>query len=360
MGDLVMSGPAIRALKETFSARVTVLTSSMAAGIARFMPAVDDVMVFDLPWVKTKKASPQDIPEIVKLVKEKHFDACIIFTVYSQNPLPAAMLAYMAGIPKVLAYCRENPYGLLTDWVPDKEPYELIRHQVKRDIDLVKHIGAIPSCEQLKLNVTYSLWPAIEKKLAKAGVDLSKPWMILHPGVSEEKRQYPVKNWISAGRLIIEETGYQLVLTGTSSELPLTQLIVESIGPESTTIAGQLNLAELVCLIMHAPLLLSVNTGTVHIAAAVNTPVVVLYAQTNPQHTPWKVPHRVLHFGVASGMKSKNEVIAHVDKQLYARPAELPRRREVLNAVTALLSQGGLSSLPSPGIPNENQATPAS
>lgn len=360
MGDLLMSGPAICALKEAFSARITVLTSSMAAGIAELMPGVDDVMVFDLPWVKTKDNTAQHIPEIVKRIKEKKFDAAIIFTVYSQNPLPTAMLTYMAGIPKVLAYCRENPYGLLTDWIPDKEPYELIKHQVRRDTDLVKHIGAIPSCQRLRLNVTYSLWPAIEQKLAASGVDISRPWMILHPGVSEKKRQYPVKNWISAGRLIIEETGYQLVLTGTASELALTQMIAESIGSESSTVAGQLTLAELVCLIMHAPLLLSVNTGTIHIAAAVNTPVVVLYAQTNPQHTPWKVPHKVLPFGVDPAIKSKNEVIAYVDKQIYANPVPIPRPGEVVNAVKALLSPTGLSFQQSHGIPGESQAMPTS
>lgn len=360
MGDLIMSGPAIRALKENFPARITVLTSSMAAGIAQFMPEIDDVMVFDLPWVKTKEKSREQIPEIVQAIKERNFDAAVIFTVYSQNPLPTAMLAYMAGIPKVLAYCRENPYGLLTDWIPDKEPYEMIKHQVKRDIDLVKHIGARPSCESLHLNVTYSLWPAIEQKLAASGVDVSRPWMIFHPGVSEEKRQYPVKNWISAGRLIIEETGYQLVLTGTSSELALTQMISESIGSESSTVAGQLTLAELICLIMHAPLILSVNTGTVHIAAAVNTPVVVLYAQTNPQHTPWKVPYKILPFSVDPALKSKNEIIAHVDKQLYAISTPIPRPSEVFNAVKELLFPDDSTSPQFPGIPGESRAIQAS
>jgi hypothetical protein len=68
----------------------------------------------------------------VRQISEKKFDAAVIFTVYSQNPLPTVMLAYLAGIPKRLAYCRENPYQLLTDWVPDQEPYTLIKHQVRQ------------------------------------------------------------------------------------------------------------------------------------------------------------------------------------------------------------------------------------
>mgnify|MGYP003350186482 CR=1 FL=1 len=63
--------------------------------------------------------------------------AAVIFTVYSQNPLPAALFATWAGIPLRLAYCRENPYALLTDWVPEPEPESFIRHEVQRQIDLV-------------------------------------------------------------------------------------------------------------------------------------------------------------------------------------------------------------------------------
>ncbi|HEX8460355.1 MAG TPA: glycosyltransferase family 9 protein, partial [Segetibacter sp.] len=138
MGDLIMNGPAISALKTTFSAKITVLTSSMAAGIAPHLPCIDEVIVFDLPWVKAKAVAGSDeIFHLVKQLKQKKFDAVVIFTVFSQNPLPAAMIAYMAGIPLRLAYCRENPYELLTDWVPDKEPYSFIQHQVERDLNLV-------------------------------------------------------------------------------------------------------------------------------------------------------------------------------------------------------------------------------
>jgi ADP-heptose:LPS heptosyltransferase len=59
------------------------------------------------------------------------------------------------------------------------------------------------------------------------------------------------------------------------------------------------SLAELAAVIEAAPLLISNNTGPVHVAAAVGTPVVDLYALTNPQHTPWAVPHRVLYHDVS-------------------------------------------------------------
>ena len=69
-------------------------------------------------------------------------------------------------------------------------------------------------------------------------------------------------------------------------------------GAPSHSVAGELSLPDLAALIERAPLLISGNTGPVHIAAAVGTPVVDLYALTNPQHTPWLVPGRVLNHDV--------------------------------------------------------------
>lgn len=138
MGDLIMSGPAIRALKKSFGARITLLTSIMAKGITLMMPEIDEVMVYDVPWVKTAEIEDtKAFYDVIADIKNKNFDAAVVFTVYSQNPQPTAMLAYLAGVPQILAYCRENPYQLINNWVPDKEPYELIKHQVKRDLDLV-------------------------------------------------------------------------------------------------------------------------------------------------------------------------------------------------------------------------------
>jgi ADP-heptose:LPS heptosyltransferase len=141
MGDIIMSSPAISALKTTFDAEITLLTSSMGAAITDFVPDIDHTIVFDVPWVKSDKPAA-DYHEVVKDLKSRGFDMAVIFTVFSQNPLPAAMLVFLAGIPVRVSYCRENPYDLLTHWYPDQEPYSIIRHQVDRDMDLVRFMGA--------------------------------------------------------------------------------------------------------------------------------------------------------------------------------------------------------------------------
>jgi ADP-heptose:LPS heptosyltransferase len=356
MGDVIMTVPAIRALKETFGARITLLTSSMAKGVVKLIPEIDEAIVFDVPWVKSvETVEPDSFNDMVAIIKKKQFDAAVIFTVYSQSPLPTAMLAYLAGIPKILAYCRENPYHLITDWVPDIEPYDQIKHQVRRDLDLVATVGAKARNETLHLDVDESLWPRVKEKLKTAGVDTDKPWLLLHAGVSEKKREYPVKHWASVGQKLIEK-GYQLILTGSGAERQLTDELGKAIGEGSFSAGGLFLLNEFICLIKNAQLMLSVNTGTIHIAAAVGTPVVVLYAQTNPQHIPWGVPNKVLAFPVPAHLRSKNEVIMYVNKTLYSKPAGLPTTMDIINAVNELLNSPSLPVQSFHGIPNENQA----
>lgn len=339
MGDLIMTGPAICALKESFGAKITVLTSSMSAGVIKHMPEIDEAIIFDLPWVKTAEAPDSSVfSQVVEQIKERNFDAAVVFTVYSQNPLPTAMLAYLAGIPRVLAYCRENPYQLINHWVPDKEPYEFIKHQVRRDLDLVATVGAKTVNEDLQLAVNEQLWPAVTAQLSAAGFDANKPWIILHVGVSEKKREYPAECWVAAAKQLIANHGLQILLTGSASEKQLTDELQAQISEGSISAGGMFKLDEFICLLKHAPLLLSVNTGTIHIAAAVGTPTVVLYAQTNPQHTPWNVPHTVLEFAVPETMRSRNEVIAYVNNTVYKHPAGMPGAEDVVASVAGLLN----------------------
>jgi ADP-heptose:LPS heptosyltransferase len=104
----------------------------------------------------------------------------------------------------------------------------------------------------------------------------------------------------------------------------------------SYSLAGQLNLGELGGLLEQASLLLSNNTGPVHVAAALGTPVVDLYALTNPQHTPWNVPNRVLFHDVPCKFCYKS-----VCPEGHHNCLRLVSPREVVEAVRSLLAETG-------------------
>lgn len=338
MGDLLMSVPAINALKNTLNCRITVLTSVKAAGIAKLIPAIDEVLVADLPWVKHDgRQGPEFLQNLIQQIGSKSYDGCVIFSVYSQNILPSAMLAFIAGIPLRLAYSRENPYHLLSNWVPDPEPYFYISHQVERDLDLVRMIGAETNDKRLRLNLSAESFKTAKIKAFRLNLDLSKPYLILHAGVSEEKRRYPEHLWIEAGKLLAEELNMPLLLTGSAEEAPFAAHLAAAIGYPAVSVAGLFELEEFIVLISHAATVVSVNTVTIHLAAAVNKPLVVLYAQTNPQHSPWMVKHKLLEYSVPDEMKSKNQVIRYVNEQYYTSVIPFPAARMVVTAVKELL-----------------------
>jgi lipopolysaccharide heptosyltransferase II len=261
-----------------------------------------------------KSSAPHPISEdlvMLELLRAHRFDAAVIFTTYSQSPLLAAWLCYTAGIPLRLAHCRENPYQLLTDWVREPEPQERIRHEVRRQLDLVAAVGCRTADLHLSFRVKEADTAAVRARLDALGIDVSQKWIVLHPGATAASRRYPTEHWIEVARTLAAGGATRLLFTGSAQEAPLIETIQAALAPTSPacshSLAGQLGLGELAALIRLAPLLISNNTGPAHIAAAVGTPIVDLYALTNPQHTPWQVPSRVLYQDVPCRFCYKSE-----------------------------------------------------
>jgi lipopolysaccharide heptosyltransferase II len=299
IGDVIMTTPAMRALKQP-DRRITLMTSSAGAAIARLIPELDDLIVYDAPWLKLTAPRLDSSPEftMIEHLRQAQFDAAVIFTVYSQNPLPSAFLCYMAGIPLRLAHCHENPYQLLTQWIKDPEPEQFTRHEVRRQLDLVASVGSVITDEQMRLQVPLTARWRVQAQLAELGIDCDRPWVVVHPGATAPSRRYPPESFAVVVRQLVQQLDVQVVLTGTAPERELVEGIQQAANVRSYSLADRLSLTELTALLELAPLLISNNTGPAHIAAAVGTPVVDLYALTNPQHTPWGVPNRVLFHDV--------------------------------------------------------------
>jgi lipopolysaccharide heptosyltransferase II len=301
MGDVLMTGPAIAALAESRPGRrVTVLTSPSGAEAAALLSGVDRIIAYDAPWMKATgpRTSPQPDFALIDRLRREQFDAAVIFTVYSQNPLPAALMCYLAGIPLRLAHCRENPYLLLTDCVKETEPESGIRHEVRRQLDLAATVGCHSNDERIRVRISDEAAAHVRQTLRWMDLEESESWAVVHPGATAASRRYPPARFAEVCRELVQNHGLKLVFTGHGAELPLVDEIRELMEAPSECLAGELNLAELAALLEAAPLLIANNTGPVHLAAAVGCPVVDLYALTNPQHGPWMVPHRVLSHDV--------------------------------------------------------------
>lgn len=304
LGDVLMTTPALAALRSLApDVRITLLASSAGTALAGLLPDVDDIIEFPAPWVKSAAADAMQPGlrelRLVETLAARRFDAAVIFTVCTQSALPAALLCRMAGIRLRLAHSRENPYALLTHWVVETDHVEDgMRHEVARQLALVLSVGA--SVADDRLRITTSPADVARARARRAGIGLAPadPYVVVHPGASAPSRRWPPERFGAAADAIARATGCAIVFTGGADEAALIDVARAAMSVESASLAGQLDVGGLAALIADSRLLVSNNSGPAHLAAAVGTPVVVLYALTNPQHTPWKVPSRVLSHNV--------------------------------------------------------------
>ena len=137
----------------------------------------------------------------------------------------------------------------------------------------------------------------MRSRLNSLDLNTDRPWVIIHPGATAASRRYSPEGFaMVADQLSL--LGYPVVFTGSEWEAELVDRIRSLMNAPADSLTCCLSLGELAALIAIAPVLIYNNTGPVHMAAAVGTPVVDLYALTNPQHTPWQVPHRLLFHDV--------------------------------------------------------------
>jgi lipopolysaccharide heptosyltransferase II len=325
LGDLLMTTPALAAVRASLpGVHLTLLSSPAGAAAAPHLEMVDEVWPFRAPWMQHgNSGSPdhdspgsglgQDEARLIARLAAGHFDAAVIFTVCTQSALPAALLCRLAGIPLRLAHSRENPYALLTDWVRDTDevvaglPLPLqqrrARHEVERQLALVGAVGMHTPDDRLRFRLRPQDQQALALRLQAAGITPERPYAVLHPGASAASRRWPAARFGAVARALGQQ-GLAVVLSGGPDELALIDSVLQ--GALATprpalpvlSLAGRLALGELAALIAGAQVLVANNSGPAHLAAALGTPVVNLYALTNPQHTPWRVAARVLSHDV--------------------------------------------------------------
>jgi lipopolysaccharide heptosyltransferase II len=306
LGDVLVTTPAIHAIKSSFhDVKVTLLTSPVGAQVARLNPDIDDVIVYEAPWMDPwhrLALDSQREQQMIATIRKQQFDGAIIFTSYHQSSLPAAYLCYVADIPLRVAASIDGPGSLLT--TRHKHP-ERMMHEVERGLDLVNAIGLTTNTLDLVLKVPAVARESVFEYLSIRNVDLQRPLCVIHPGCSMPARTYPWDMFASVIDLVVERLGATVIVTGAEDEQSLVEQVLNKVQEHNRSLtlacAGIIPFPEFSALIEAAELVITNNTGPMHIAAAVKTPVIALFALTNPpeQWGPWLVPHRQLYHDVS-------------------------------------------------------------
>lgn len=298
LGDVLMTTPALAAIRASQpQASLSMLCSPSGAEAAERSGLVDQVIPFRAPWMK--HAEPDALSACADRLKAGGFDAAVIFTTCTQSALPAAMLCLMAGISLRLAHSREQPYHLLTDWVRETDDIQTgPRHEVARQLALVAQVGWHPPHDRLRFELDELDEVRARSRLRALGLADGTPYVVMHPGASAPSRRYPAERFGLVADQLWHRRAVRTVFTGSPAEAGLVAQARHVMRAPSLNLCGELSLGELGGVLSEAALLVSNNTGPVHLATALDTPVVDLYALTNPQHTPWKARARVLSHDV--------------------------------------------------------------
>ncbi|MEA2396014.1 MAG: hypothetical protein QOJ82_3905, partial [Solirubrobacteraceae bacterium] len=219
---------------------------------------------------------------LVERLRAGAFDEALILVSFHQSPLPLALLLRMAGVPRIGAISVDYPGSLLdVRHAVDDEV-----HEVQRALSCVRAMG-------------FELAPDDDDRLRvrrPGGFPPATGHVVVHPGASVPARAWAPERHAALVRALVGE-GRRVVVTGGADERALTRDVA---GGRALDLGGLTTLGELADVLAGAACLVAGNTGPAHLAAAVGTPVVSLYAPTVPavRWRPWRVPHELLHVEV--------------------------------------------------------------
>ncbi|WP_073951303.1 glycosyltransferase family 9 protein [Streptomyces kebangsaanensis] len=276
-GDVLLAGPAVRAVAAR-AEKVALLCGPRGEPAARLLPGVDEVLVWDAPWAGFEPP-PVDRAEIGKLLDSLDADTALVLTSFHQSPLPTALLLRLAGVRHIAADSVDHP-GSLLDVRHRRAPHA---HEAEAALDLAEAAG-FPRVDDGR--------PRVLPPPDTARLTGPRPYVVLHPGASVPARAWSLRRCAQAV-WELAAAGHRVVVTGGGGERDLT---AHAAGTHGLDLGGRTGAAELAGVLAGARAVVTGNTGPAHLAAAVGTPVVSLFAPVVPAERwrPYGVPYVLL------------------------------------------------------------------
>jgi len=296
IGDMVMLGPALRALRNALpQAKIKLLTSPAGNHIAPLLPWIDETLVYKALWQESTGKLPFEPGREIALIDQlraQQFQLAIIFTSFSQSPFPAAYACYLAGIPHRLGFSREFGGNILS-LSPTPPPDNV--HQVYRNLYLLEQINIpVSQDSQLELNVPSSIQIKADELLASVGIKPDMPFIALAPGASYASRRYNPIRFAAVTHMLAMQTTLPLVILGSAQDAenikPVIEQAQESPSLSIHSLVGRTTVPEFAAIIRRASLIIGCNSAVMHIADAFHCPMVILYSGTDLV-SPWKPRH---------------------------------------------------------------------
>ena len=305
LGDAVMSAPAVRRLKRGRpDVQITVLTPSKLADFWRLMPEIDQVITID---------RGDSVFRVASKIRFR-FEVALLFP----NSVRSAIEPWLAGIPRRVGYSRLWRDYFVNQIIPESPFPVPLQHEKGHYLRIMDRIGA-------------NLCEALEQENYRFGEPLLA-------GLCPGAEYGPAKRWTEfdlAAKQLSERHGLQWLIFGTANEKPLAAEIMERLKTDATDLTGRTSLLELAAQIRRCRLLLTNDTGTMHLAAFLGVPTVAIFGSTEPQLTaPIGEGHVVIRHHVECSPCFLREC------PLDFRCMKAVTVEEVVSAVERVLAQG--------------------
>lgn len=287
IGDLVLSMVLVRVLRRTYpQAELDLLSVPGSARIiegdpdVRLLPGYDP-NVWRRPQALLRRKNWRELRTLLRSLREAKYDLAI--SVFGRW---ASVLAALSGARRTLGFRNESFYGLLTDcvagghWTPGEH-----KHEVDYCLELARAAGGMPQaadrCPRLSVR-PQALQEGADLLLAH-GVHPGSPLIACHVSATNgQSKRWPVPYWAVLLDRLIREEGAVVLLTGASADGPLVDLIRARMCEQAVNLVGQTTLAQLAAVLTRADVLISGDSGPMHIASALGTPLVAIHGPTDP------------------------------------------------------------------------------
>jgi ADP-heptose:LPS heptosyltransferase len=283
-GDVLLAGPAVRAVAASAD-RVVLLAGPRGRAAADLLPGVDEVLVWHCPWIDSQPqpVTRSEIDALVDRLAGLDLDEALVLTSFHQSPLPLALVLRMAGVARVSAESVDYPGSLLD--VRHRNPDSGL-HEVERMLATAAAAGFVLPADD-------DGWLAVRRPLPDpAPLVGTSPYVVVHPGASVPARAASPERCAEVVAALAAD-GHRVAVTGGPGETALTARVA---GSAALDLGGATDLAGLAGLLERADAVVVGNTGPAHLAAAVGTPVVSLFAPVVPAERwrPYGVPVALL------------------------------------------------------------------
>lgn len=293
IGDLVLSLTVVRALKRTYpEAEIDLLALPASAKVASYDPNLSEIITYDPNIWRRPKALFQlknwrEASALRQKLRARHYDLAV--SVYANW---AAILAVLSGARRRVGYGPEGYPGFMTDSVPGGIPGRWRhwapldnKHEVDYCLALAQAAGATltPADRIPRLYVDEKTREEVEQLLIRAGLQPHKPLIICHINSNNgQSKRWPIPYWATLIDRLIRQEGAQVVLTGAPGDMPQIDQVTSRMHERAINLAGKTSLTQLAALLQRADLLISGDSGPLHMGVACGTPIIGIYGPTNP------------------------------------------------------------------------------